>query len=331
MGRDTRRTRLLLAILLAATFTLVTIDYRTGRAGSGARGAAQSVFGPVETAASAVVRPVGRTASSLTHPNRYHDRADRLAQQNAQLRRQLASNAAVTQEAAQLSALRLIADRGQYTIAPARVTSVGDVTGTDWTVTINAGRADGIKADELVLNEAGLVGTVVTVSATSSTVRLICDPDSHIGARLEKTHLLGAIAGGNGPNSLSFTLYDASFQVRKGDRLVTFGSLDYAAGVPIGVVTKVLDSGSGLSRTAEVTPYVNVGTLDTVGIIVARPARDPGDRVLPPLPVPAPKKPATRVPVAPTATGPATTGPATGGPTATGPATGGPLAPGGTR
>ncbi|MGF7236268.1 MAG: rod shape-determining protein MreC [Frankia sp.] len=316
MGRDTRRTRLLLAILVAATFTLVTIDYRTGRVGSGARSAAQSVFGPIETAGSAVVRPIGRTASSITHPNRYHDRADRLAQQNAQLLRQTASDAAVQREASQLAALRLIADRGQYTITPARVTSVGDVTGTDWTVTVNAGRQDGIKADELVLNDAGLVGTVVTVSATSSTVRLVCDPGSHIGARLEKTRLLGAIAGGNGPNSLSFTLYDASFQMRKGDRLVTFGSLDYAAGVPIGVVTKVLDSGQGLSRTAEVTPYVNIGTLDTVGIIVGKPARDPGDRVLPPLPVPAPKKPATKAPAAAGAAATSGTAAATSGTTA---------------
>jgi rod shape-determining protein MreC len=319
VGRDTRRTRILLGVLLAATFTLVTVDYRTGRAGSGARGVAQSVFGPIETAASAVVRPIGRTASSLTHPNRYRQRADRLADENAQLKRQIAADAAVSREAAQLAKLRLIADRGQYRIAPARVTSVGDVTGTDWTVTINAGRGDGIKADELVLNDAGLVGRVETVTATSATVRLLCDPASHIGARLESTRLLGAISGGGGPGNLTFTLYDASFQVRKGDRLVTFGSADYAAGVPIGTVTKVLDSGQGLSRTAEVAPYVNIGTLDTVGVIVGKPAQDPGDRVLLPRPVPPARKaaPTAKAPGASTATGGTAAGPAGASPAAT--------------
>jgi rod shape-determining protein MreC len=75
--------------------------------------------------------------------------------------------------------------------------------------------------------------------------------------------------------------------VQRGDRLVTFGSLDYVAGVPIGEVTKVTDVG-GLSRTADVKPYVSFGTLDLVGVVVGRPATDPGDRVLPPRPVPAP-------------------------------------------
>jgi rod shape-determining protein MreC len=68
---------------------------------------------------------------------------------------------------------------------------------------------------------------------------------------------------------------------------VTFGSLDYVAGVPIGQVTKVTDVG-GLSRTAEVTPFVSFGTLDLVGVVVGRPATDPGDRVLPPRPLPSP-------------------------------------------
>lgn len=303
MGRDTRRTRVLLAVLLAATFTLITIDYRTGRAASGARGAVHTVFGPVENALSAVVRPIGRTASSIIHPNRYHDRADKLSRENADLRRQLASDAAVRREQTQLANLRLLADRGQYTIAGARVTAVGDVTGTDWTVTINAGRRDGIKVDQLVLNDAGLVGTVESVSATSATVRLVCDPGSRIGARLESTRLLGAISGGDGPNTVTFTLYDASYQVRAGDRLVTFGSLDYAAGVPIGVVTKVLDVGQGLSRTAEVKLYANIGTLDTVGVVVGKPAVDPGDRVLPPRPVPTRKPAPTPTASAATPTG----------------------------
>ncbi|OHV37245.1 MULTISPECIES: rod shape-determining protein MreC [Parafrankia] len=287
MGRDTRRSRLVIAALLVLAFTLITLDYRTGDSATGVRGVLHSAVGGVENAVTTVTRPVGRTVSSLTHPNRYHDRADRLGEENAALRRQIADGAEIDRLAGDLSDLRLLADKGQYTIVPARVIAVGDVTGMDWTVTINAGRRDGLAVDKVVVNASGLVGTVASVTDSTAVIKLLCDPTSRIGARLETTQLLGAVAGGQGPSSLTFTLYDASYQVKKGDRLVTFGSLDYVAGVPIGEVTKVVDVG-GLSRTAEVRPFVSVGTLDMVGVVIGGPPADPGDRVLPPRPAPAP-------------------------------------------
>jgi len=286
VGRDLRRSRLIVALLLVITFTLITVDYRTGESSGGARGVVHSVVGGVESGVTAVVRPIGRTASSLFHPNRYHDRADELAKQNADLRRQLADDGEITRQATELSSLRLLADKGQYTIVPAKVIAIGDVSGTDWTVTVNAGRADGLATDKIVINAKGLVGTVVSLSEHTAVVRLFCDPRSRIGARLEGTQLLGSVAGGSGPGTLVFTLYDASYRVRPGERLVTFGSLDYVAGVPIGEVTKVTDA-DGLSRTAEVKPYVSVGTLDLVGIVVGKPPTDPGDRVLTPRTPPA--------------------------------------------
>jgi rod shape-determining protein MreC len=280
VGRDSRRARVLIVVLLVLAFLLITVDFHSKDSASGLRGSVQAVFGGAESGVTAAVRPIGRTASSLAHPDRYHDRADALAAQNAALRRQLAQDAEVKQSAAQLAALRLVADEGQYTILPARVVAVGDVTGTDWDVTINAGKADGLSPDSVVLNADGLVGTVLSATAHSAVVRLLCDPSSHVGARLESTRLLGAVSGGQGPTTLTFTLYDATHKVSVGDRLVTFGSIDYAAGVPIGVVTKVLDLGAGLSRTAEVRPFVSVARLDLVGVIVGKPLTDPGDRLL---------------------------------------------------
>ncbi|KLL11513.1 MULTISPECIES: rod shape-determining protein MreC [Protofrankia] len=288
MGRDTRRSRMIIIVLLVVAFTLITIDYRSSERSSGVRGALREAFGGVEGAVSTVTRPIGRTLSALAHPNRYQKRADALAAENAELRRRLAEDEEVRRQAAALSSLRLLADRGEYTIIPARVVAIGDITGTDWTVTINAGSADGIAPDRLVINNDGLVGTVLTATAHTAVVRLVSSPASHVGARLENTRLLGAVTGRGTSGSLTFTLYDATLQVKTGDRLVTFGSVDYAGGVPIGVVTKVLDSGGGLSHSAEVTTFAALGSLDLVGVVVGRPATDPGDRLLPPRPIPPP-------------------------------------------
>jgi rod shape-determining protein MreC len=292
VGRDSRRSRTIIVVLLILAFTLITIDYKTSVSASGPRGVVHSIVGGMERAVAGVVRPIGRTASSLAHPNRYRDQAEDLARENAELRRQVADDAEVHRQATELASLRLLADKGQYSIVPARVIAVGDVTGTDWTVTINAGRAEKVVPDKLVLDSSGLVGTIESVTDHTAVVRLVCDPETRIGARLEGTRLLGAVAGGEGPRMLTFTLYDASYQVAEGDRLVTFGSLDYAAGVPIGSITKVVDVG-GLSRTAEVRPFVDIGRLDLVGVVVGAPPSDPGDRVLPPrAPAPAANPPA---------------------------------------
>jgi rod shape-determining protein MreC len=40
----------------------------------------------------------------------------------------------------------------------------------------------------------------------------------------------------------------------------------------------------GLSRTAEVRPFVTFATLDLVGVVLANPPTDPADRVLEPRP-----------------------------------------------
>ena len=65
---DTRRTRIVLGVLLAAALALITINYRggTGSKVGGLRGLGGSVFGSVENAASLVTRPVAAFTDGLT-------------------------------------------------------------------------------------------------------------------------------------------------------------------------------------------------------------------------------------------------------------------------
>ena len=65
---DTRRTRLVLGVLLAAALALITIDYRGGAASPvrGLRSVGGAVFGTVESAASVVSRPFSAFADGLT-------------------------------------------------------------------------------------------------------------------------------------------------------------------------------------------------------------------------------------------------------------------------
>src|SRR5664280_1959390 len=69
VNRDARRTRLLLALLVALSLTLVTLDYRAGGGGlvGKLRSAAAAVIGPPQRAVAAVVHPVGTVIGSIPH------------------------------------------------------------------------------------------------------------------------------------------------------------------------------------------------------------------------------------------------------------------------
>lgn len=273
MLRDLRRTRVLLAVLLTASFLLVTLDYRTGRGSplDGVRGAAARVLGPVQARVAGALHPVARTFSDVTGRQAAGARADRLARDNAALREQLALT---ERAAADAPARRLfgLAGSGRYRIVPARVVALGGGLGFSWVATIDAGSRDGLRPDLSVLSADGLVGRVKTVTRTTATVLLAADPASKVGVRLRGNGEIGIVRGSaTGP--LVLQLLDPSARIEVGAAVATLGSPQnrpYAPGIPVGRVTSIVP-GSGAARTARVTPYVRFSALDLVGVVVGAP------------------------------------------------------------
>lgn len=305
--RDTRESRLLLVLLIAVAFALITVDIRGGEDSpvDGARQAAAAAFGPIENGVSAAVDPVGNAVSAIRDSGTKHDRLARLEKENAALKAKLGSDDRNTSRLKQLDKMLKIAGEGQYGIKGAQVIAIGAAQGFSWTITIDAGADDGIKRDMTVLNGDGLVGRVTTVGPNASTVLLANDPDFTVGTRMENSDELG-FASGQGDRPLRVELLNGKADVKKGDRLVTFGSQadkPFVPGVPVGVVSRVQPSEGGLTRTIYVTPYVGFTKLDIVGVVVEAPKKDPRDTVLPKKPKPTPT-PTVTVTVTPSANAP---------------------------
>ncbi|MBA2949233.1 rod shape-determining protein MreC [Streptomyces himalayensis] len=286
--RDSRESRLLLVLLIAIAFALITVDIRGGEDSpvDGARRAAATVFGPVENGVSSAVDPLGNAIDAVRDSGSRHDRIARLERENAALKAKLGSDDRNRSRVEQLDKMLKTAGTGQYGIKGAEVIAIGAAQGFSWTVTIDAGADDGIKRDMTVLNGDGLVGRVTTVGPSTSTVLLATDPDFTVGTRMEKTDELG-FASGQGDRPLRVQLLNGKAKVKKGDRLVTFGSQadkPFVPGVPVGVVARVDPSGGDLTRTVYVKPYVGFTKLDIVGVVVEAPRKDPRDTVLPPEP-----------------------------------------------
>jgi rod shape-determining protein MreC len=305
--RDTRESRLLLVLLIAIAFALITVDIRGGEDSpvDGARQAAAAVFGPVENGVSSAVNPVGDAVSAVRDSGTRHDRLARLEKENAALKAKLGSDDRNSSRLNQLDKMLKVSAEGQYGIKGAQVIAIGAAQGFSWTITIDIGANDGIKRDMTVLNGDGLVGRVTTVGPDAATVLLANDPDFTVGTRMEGSDELG-FASGQGDRPLRVELLNSKADVKKGDRLVTFGSeadKPFVPGVPVGVVSRVDPSGGNLTRTLYVTPYVGFSKLDVVGVVVEAPKKDPRDTVLPNKPKPTPT-PTVTVTVTPSASAP---------------------------
>jgi rod shape-determining protein MreC len=201
---------------------------------------------------------------------------------------------------------------------PAQVIAVGPTQGFAYTVTIDVGQRDGVRRNQTVVNGQGLVGRITAIGRSSSTVLLIIDPTSSVGARLAKTRQIGFV-NGRGVADLELQLLNPRAPLAEGDALVSFGAQGspFVPGVPIGTVTSVRGTPGSLTRIARVQPYVDMTSLDIVGVVLGRPAVSPRDSLIPPSPKPTPTAPpATATPVSPTAS-PRTT-PPTAGATPTG-------------
>jgi rod shape-determining protein MreC len=293
--RDTRRMRTILGLLLLTSLTIVVLSLRGS--GAGARNSASGFFGPVENAASAVVRPVRDFLGSVSSIGTKDRQISDLQAKIDGLQQQLNASEYTRNRAKELDGLLRLAGAGQYKIVPAQAIAFGPAQGFAWTVTIDAGTHDGIKIDQ----------NVVSVSASTATVALLVDATATVGARVEASMEVGFLNGTGDPSSLELQLLDPFAPVAVGERLVSFGVRGgaYVPGIPLGTITAVQGTPGQLTRIAKVAPFVDVSSVDVVGVIVQAPRVSPRDAVLPPKPTPSP---ATSVAPAPTASSSATPG-----------------------
>ncbi len=294
-----RRTRIILAILVIASLTLVILDLRGGRGPfSSVRHAASGAVGVGENAGAAVAAPFLGIRDWWGSWGDQRARIAELETENQRLRSLAERSANDRRRADALDGLLRVAGIGQYRIIPAEVIAVGPAQQFAWTVTIDAGRMDGIDRDMTVINGDGLIGRVESVSRNTATVVLIVDASISVGARIAGSSEVGILSGTGREDSLEFQLLDPLAELNAGDALVTFGSKGgrpYAPGIPIGAVESVSGTAGQLSRVATVRPFADMTALTIVGVVVRPPRTDPRDSLLPsatrPRVVPAPSPP----------------------------------------
>jgi rod shape-determining protein MreC len=239
---DARRTRPVLIALLVVAVALITIDFRDGGT-SGAHSVGGRLFGPVEHVAGDVTGWFRGGGSS--------SEVSALQQQNTALQLELAQARVSGQESAALGRTLNLTGAEHYKVVAATVIAAGGNYSD--TVTISAGSADGITANETVLNGDGLVGTIVATTPTTATVQLATDAGATVGIRMAGDGQIGALTGTaddfSGSAPLKLTLFSANASLKPGQEVVTFGSL---------------------TPTALVTPFADFTGLGVLGVVTSK-------------------------------------------------------------
>lgn len=288
-------------MFVLTAFSLTALDYRS-TGGSSAfdavrRGSA-TVFGPAQRALGGASHAVGTFVSGVSSLGRDAEENQKLRDENDRLRAQLRATDNLRRQVAQWQALLGLTDVSGYSLQPARVVSVGSSLGFEWTATIDAGSRDGVRVNATVVNGKGLVGRVKRVGPYTSTVLLLVDGDFSVGVRLVRSGQLGVVSG-QGRDELSYQLIGRRARADVGEAMYTSGST-FAAGIPVGRVATTSNNPNSATLTGTLSPYVDVTSLELVGVVLDVPRRAPR-APLEPTPLPSPR-PAPSPTPAPTST-----------------------------
>ena len=231
-----------LAILVGILFGFfILMSYQANRAEtvSAVEGTVHSLTSPAQRAVSAIWLTVSGTWQRYMGLVGASSQSSRLRERNAVLERE---NSSLQEAARENARLRQLLSLRERIASPALA---GEVIGREIShgyqgLTVNRGSREGAQRDSPVVAPNGaLVGRVVHLTGMSSRVQALTDPESAIGAKVERSGARGVVHGVGGP-ILEFAYVNSLEDVEVGDLVLTSGDDGlYPAGIPIGRVNRV--------------------------------------------------------------------------------------------
>jgi rod shape-determining protein MreC len=274
--KTVRRRRALLGLLVVLSLLLLTAYF--GEAPNGRLHAVQrdflTVVSPIQDGANKALKPVRDLFSWFG--NTLHAKGE-LAQslkQTDKLRRELVADQEEKRTLRQLVALTHLDQLGVEDYQPVTATVVNKSPNLWYsTITIDKGESSGVRVNDPVINEEGLVGRVATVVGDGAQVDLITDSSMGVSARIGKSNATGLVQPKVGePNDLLLGYLPGNTQANAGEYVVTAGSATpgeslYPPGLIIGQVTSVNEESA--YKSVNVHPIANLHNLDIVQVLTA--------------------------------------------------------------
>lgn len=198
---------------------------------------------------------------------------EKLSRENAQLREQLVDYYDVKAENERLSKYYDIKKQNpSYNICPATVIR-RDTNDDFYSFTLDIGSANGVKINDAVITENGLVGWVCSVDAATCRVKTVLSPDTKAAA-VDKQSGDGGIVSGNSvlcdSNFTQIVKIAENNKIKEGDIIVTSGTGGiYPKNLIIGKVTELKFNSYDTTRYAVVEPFEDIRKITAAAVITA--------------------------------------------------------------
>jgi rod shape-determining protein MreC len=250
-------------IIVAALIALLQISAERSGTTSPLTAIGSSILATVQNTSSAVSGGIGGAASTLLNlPHLTGDNHDLAAR-----------NDALTTENARLHELieaykQDASLQPEVTAYPKAIAAraIGFPPENDSrTITIDRGSQAGVRKDDGVLANGGVVGIVADVGPLSSHVLLITDYTSRLPAVVQRGRWWGIARGNLSSVRMEYVSQDAPLKI--GDVIVTGEARSFHSGAVIGTVTAIERGDAVLYQTAVVKPAVNLGAIDRVIVV----------------------------------------------------------------
>ena len=282
--KTVRRRRVVLALLVVLSLILLTAYF--GEASGGRLHSVQrgflTVVSPIQDGANKALKPVRDLFGWFGDTLHAKGQNAELRKQVATLRREIVAEHVDQQSYHQL--LTMFHLDNQLSVAdyrPVTATVVGK-TPNIWysTVTIDKGTSAGVRVDDPVINDEGLVGKVTLAASDGAQVSLITDSSMGVSARIGSSAATGIVQPKVGdPNDLLLQYLPSGTAALKGEYVYTSGTVAspddslYPRGIPIGQVTSVDEESA--YESVDVHPLANLRNLDVVQVLSAAAGSQP--------------------------------------------------------
>jgi len=277
--KQVRRRRAVLLLLVAASLTLLSLYYREGNGGPlhGVQDVVSTVFAPIESVADRALKPARDLVNWFHETFDARGENDRLHDQVAELRDQLARAQTTRQEAKEVAALDETLSGGIVPDGTDPVTArVIGRSPTVWysSVTVDKGSSDGVHVDDPVVAALGLAGKVTQTTPNTAQVTLITDADSAVTARIVPSGATGVVEPDVGdPRDLQLDYLERGTEIAEGQMVVTagfstgdLGSI-FPPGIPIGEITEATPEEQQAYQRVHLEPFADLRDMSFVKVL----------------------------------------------------------------
>jgi rod shape-determining protein MreC len=269
--RRPRRPRLTIGLLVLASITIITLDYRGDAHGaiSSLKSAASDAFSPVQRGVDAVTHPIGSFLAGAVHGGQLEEENAKLRAEVGTLQQQQLSGPATANALRSIDALNHLPWTAGIPTVTAQVIALNP-SNFAATIELDVGRRSGVAVGMPVTGGAGLVGQVIATSASACTVQLITDAASAVGVRFgPSSAALAQVDGTGAGKALTVAYIDPGTVLHKGEVLTTSGLSDAAFPplIPVARITRYSSTPSSTEESVTAAPVADLEQLDYVDVM----------------------------------------------------------------